>query len=345
MNKWLIPILISMVIILANSGCASTQNNSYTVQPPSSSSSTGSKNPISNSSPHNSENSLRFIVLADSRGSDKGVNSTIVKKIMQEIKKLSPQPKFIIMPGDLVGGNKGYSGVKEQLNYFKKIVTEYYPEQFYYPGVGNHEMIAGKNGEKAFEETFSKFYANFLDGYDKTSYFFDVGDTRIFMLNSNHPGEEHKITGKQLVWLKHNIDKSKRNNIFLLHEPPYPTGAELGNSLDKYTSARDDFWKVVDSSNNPIVFCGHEHNYSRRLVNNAFSEKVNGTSYIFNKSVFQIISGGFGAPLYKQYTSKKNMVVAPVPAYHFTIVDVDKTEVKIQATGLDGKIIDSFLIH
>ena len=342
-------LLLSAALLLSNIGCLSTQyqknNNGKQppiMQPP------AVKKPATqaqaSSSGTTSKNTLRFIVLADSRGSDNGVNSAVVKKILQKIKQLSPQPEFAIMPGDLTDGSNNYSGSKAQLSYFKKIVTQFYPVKFFYPGIGNHEMRAGQNGEKAFSDTFSEFSAKFLNGYNKTSYYFDAGDTRLFMLNSDHPGEMHRIMGKQLDWVKSNIDQSKKHNIFLLHEPPYPAGAEAGNSLDKYPLSRDTFWKVVDNSNNPIVFCGHEHNYSRRLIDKSFNEKVGGTGFVFNKQVFQIITGGFGAPLYTQYTSKKNIVVPPVPEYHFSIVDIDNIGVKIQAVNVNGKIIDSFKI-
>ncbi len=356
MLRRLFFVLVSVVLLLGNAGCSSTLQNpgnstlpdvrqAPTTQAPTIQNPTHDTTKVpDNSGGPAQKKSLRFIVLADSRGSDNGVNSTVVKKILQEVKKLSPQPEFAIMPGDLTDGSRNYSGIKAQLGYFKQIITQFYPEQFFYPGIGNHEMIAGKNGEKAFSEIFSEFSADFLDGYNKTSYYFDAGDTRLFMLNSDHPGETHKITGKQLEWLQSNIDPSKKRNIFLTHEPPYPTGAEAGYSLDKYPSARDAFWEVVDSSNSPIVFCGHEHNYSRRLIDKSFNEKIDGISYNFDKQVFQIISGGFGAPLYTQYTSKKNMVVPPIPEYHFTIVDIDDNNVQIQAINIDGKIIDSFQI-
>ncbi len=291
-----------------------------------------------------SDEKVRFVVLADSRGLDHGVNSEIVRKILGEVKQLSPQPEFAIMPGDLTDGSKTYEGVKSQLSYFKELITEYYPIEFYYPGIGNHEMRAGKNGEKAFLETFSEFDAQFLKGYHRTGYYFDVGDARLFMLNSDHTGELHKITGKQLDWVKANIDSKKSRNFFFLHEPPYPTGAEEGNSLDKHREARDIFWKFADTTTGAIVFCGHEHNYSRRLIDKSFNEKIGKKSYRFSNQVYQIISGGFGAPLYPQYTNKKNIVIPPAPRYHFTIVDMDRSGVNIQAVDIDGNIIDTFQV-
>lgn len=356
MIKRLVSILICIFLLCISVGCTakqSTENNSVQDNAQASAvPSPATLTPIPTTilpeakPPEGSVNSdnLRFIILADSRGLDKGINSEIVNKTLNEVKKLSPQPEFAIMPGDLTEGSKQYKEVKAQLEYFKKVITQYYPIEFYYPGIGNHEMRAGQDGEKAFEETFGDFSAHFLDGYHRTSYYFDAGDTRIFMLNSDHPKETHKITGEQLDWLKSNIDKSKKHNIFLLHEPPYPTGSEAGNSLDRYPEARDIFWSVIDSLDNSIVFCGHEHNYSRRLIDSTFNETIGSTKYKFERSIYQVISGGFGAPLYEKYTYKKNMIVPVIPQYHYTVIDINDSGISVQAINLEGEILDSFQI-
>ena len=355
MKKYLILITLLEVLIFSMIGCSSGNNsdnkmitpvvtNNPTAVPSVTTSPipSAAEQPPSDADTNTAKESIRFIVLADSRGSDNGVNSEIVKSILSEVQKLSPQPEFAVMPGDLTDGSKNYEGIKGQLDYFKQIITGYYPVKFYYPGIGNHEMRAGKAGEKAFSETFDEFDAEFLDGYNRTSYYFDVGDARLFMLNSDHTGEKHKIEGDQLDWLKSNIDPEKSYHLFFLHEPPYPTGAEAGNSLDSAPEARDAFWEVVDNSNNPIVFCGHEHNYSRRLVDSSFNQKIGGKSFKYDKAVMQVISGGFGAPLYTEYTEKKNMIIPPIPQYHYTVVDMNEDGLNIQAINIDGDIIDTF---
>lgn len=353
MIRRLIIALFSVMLILNCVACSSENKPDIIAQditPTRASQAAVTQAPVSNTPESSADRieslsikkNLRFVVLADSRGSDNGVNSEIVKKILTKIKELSPQPEFAIMPGDLVEGSKQFKTVKGQLEYFKQLITEYYPISFYYPGIGNHEMKAGKDGERAFASVFNEFKADFLKGYNRTSYYFDVGDTRIFMLNSNHPEEKHKITGKQLRWLKSKLDQSKKRNIFMFHEPAYPTGAQAGYSLDKYPGSRDVFWKVVDSVKNPIVICGHEHNYSRRLVDSSFSETISGKKYTFKQSVYQIITGGFGAPLYEQYTLKKNIIIPPIPKYHFIIVDINEDGISFQAIDIDGNLLDSF---
>jgi len=292
--------------------------------------------------PLSPKESLRFVVMADSRGSDRGINSKIVKKTLENIKKLSLQPEFAIMPGDLVDGAKTYKDVKAQLEYFKKTVTQYYPVEFFYPGLGNHEVSNGSGGEKAFGEVFPEFKATFLDGYGRTVYFFDYGSTRFFMLNSNYPGEMHIVSDRQLDWLKSNIDPLKKHNMFFIHEPPYPTGSHVGSSLDQNRLQRNKLWELVDSSNEPMLFCGHEHNYTRRHIDLSFNDIVGEVKFEYGKTVYQITTGSFGAPLYTKYTSKKNVDVPPVAEYHYAVADVSGDKVKVKVYDLEGEILDEF---
>ncbi|MCX7709777.1 MAG: metallophosphoesterase [Clostridia bacterium] len=285
---------------------------------------------------------LRFIVMADSRGVDKGVNSKIVKQTLEQIKKLSPQPKFAVLPGDLVDGAATYAEVKSMLQYFKKITTAYYPSSFFFPGFGNHEARAKLDGEKAFSEVFNDFKANFMPNTNRTVYYFDSGNTRFYMLNSNHPGETHTISDKQLEWVKSNSDGSQKYNMFFFHEPAYPTGSHVGSALDSNRLQRNKLWQLIDGFKSPMVFVGHEHNYTRRHIDSSFNETVKGTSFKFTKSIYQVTVGSFGAPLYNKYTSTKNVDVPPVTQYHYSVVDIDDKGIKVTVYSVDGKIIDSF---
>jgi hypothetical protein len=197
-------------------------------------------------------------------------------------------------------------------------------------------------GEQAFEEVFPEIKADFLDGYHHTVYYFDKSNTRFYMLNSDHPGENHRISDKQLNWITANQANQITNQIYFIHEPAYPTGTHVGSSLDVDKLQRDKFWQIVDNSSNPIVFCGHEHDYSRRHINSDFNETVSGEAFRFGRSVAQITVGTFGAPVYSQYKDTKNVDVPPIPEYHYAIVDINQNQIHVTVYNLDGKIIDEF---
>lgn len=285
---------------------------------------------------------IRFVVMADSRGSDNGVNSKVLNRILQQIKKLPLQPEFIVIPGDLISGTLSFAGVKNELTYFKNIVTKYYSVDKFYPGIGNHEIAYGVNGEKAFGEVFVEFKAIFMKGYNRSVYYFDKGGSRFFMLNSDHPGNISTISLAQQKWIKNNMSASSKHNIFFFHEPAYPTGPHVGSSLDSNTFLRDSLWKIIDQSNSPIVFCGHEHFYTRRHINSDFNEIIKSENFSFNKNVYQVTVGSCGAPLYSGFTSKKDVDVPPISQYHFAVVDINVKSINALVYNIDGRVIDSF---
>ena len=94
----------------------------------------------------------------------------------------------------------------------------------------------------------------------------DFGNTRLIVLNAFHYGSIHKIDKDQLNWFEEKASEYKKNKLVFIHSPAFPTGAHLGHCLDLYPEDRDVFWKVVDKCGIDIVFSGHEHNYSRRII-------------------------------------------------------------------------------
>lgn len=283
----------------------------------------------------------RFVVLADSRGNNHGINLAIVRKTLARIKTLSPQPEFAVIPGDMVNGSKMVSHLKAQLEFFKKTITEYYPLPFYHVGIGNHEVFCD-GAEMTVAEVFPEKRISKLKGYDNSVYYWDAGPARFFMLNTNHPGETHIISEKQLGWVKLHRDPSIKYNFFFMHEPSYPTGYHIGSSQDIDPFRRNELWHVIDSANRPMVFCGHEHFYSRRHIDDFYNETVNGKKFTYDKKVFQVTIGGFGAPLSGQLSDKPGVDVLPIGQYHFAVVDAALDSVKVTVYNLDGRILDRF---
>lgn len=280
----------------------------------------------------------RFVFIADSRGDNNGVNKPALTKILQLIKELTPQPEYIIAGGDLVGGANSDSAFLSQLQNYKDIFTAYYPINMLLPGFGNHEV--GNSHEKLFQDFFKGFPETAsVPGYDNTAYYLDVGNVRLIMLNSDYQNQIHEIADGQLEWLNTCTQKGNQMIKFVfVHEPPYPTGANIGYSLDVHPTQRDRFWQVIDSNNVMALFCAHEHNYSRRMIDSSFNAN-------FKRAVYQVTAGTSGAPVYTQYTSTKGVVVPPNPVYHFAIIDVGQSTTTIKAISIDSKVIDQFTLQ
>jgi len=288
---------------------------------------------------------LRFIVFGDSKGKEKGINVTSLKAILKVSSTLNPKADFVVVCGDSVAGSNKEDVLASQLKTFRALVEQYHPNKPIIPVVGNHEVNIEPIDDR-YEKVFSSIYSdvapdNFLMGYNNSVYYKDFGDSRLIVLNAFHYGETHRISPLQLKWFKEVSYKYKKNKFVFVHSPAFPTGAHFNHCLDLYPKERDAFWRIVNSANIDIVFSGHEHNYSRRVINSSFNK----SSALYTKSIYQIITGGGGEKLRNKYTSKEGVVVAPIDTYHFLVVDVEKDCIKVSAISSKNKLIDEFSIE
>ncbi|WP_252228969.1 metallophosphoesterase [Clostridium sp. ZBS15] len=287
---------------------------------------------------------MRFIIFSDSKGKKNGINEKVLKEIMNETCKLDPEPEFIVMCGDTVAGSCKEEVLTFQLNRLRNLIEKYHPDKPLIPVVGNHEVNIEPIDDR-FEKIFSTIYSDlkpseFLDEYNKTVYYIDFDDTRIIVLNAFHYGSTHKIDKVQLNWFEKKVSEYKKNKLVFVHSPAFPTGAHLGHCLDLYPEYRDYFWKIIDKYDIDIVFSGHEHNYSRRIINNSF----NNGKFAYEREIIQVIAGGGGEKLRDKYKSKQGVIVPPIAIYHFLVVDIDSDYIKVCAISSKGKKLDEFKI-
>lgn len=287
---------------------------------------------------------MRFIVFGDSKGKKNGINEKVLKKIMNETSKLQPSPEFIVMCGDTVAGSSNEEILASQFNNLKNIIQKYHPNKPLIPVIGNHEVNIEPIDDR-FEKTFNQAYIDlephgFLDGYNKTVYYIDFENTRIIILNAFHNGYTHRINKEQLNWFEEVTYNCNKTKLVFIHSPAFPTGAHLGHCLDLYPEYRNAFWHIVDKCGVDIVFSGHEHNYSRRLIDASF----NTGKTCYRRCINQVITGGGGEKLRDKYKSKKGVVIAPINVYHYLIVDVQLNIIKVSAISLKDKKLDEFII-
>lgn len=277
---------------------------------------------------------MRFIVFGDSKGKKHGINEKTLKSILQRTCKLNPEPEFLVVCGDSIAGSTNENILKAQLNNFKNILNTYHPNKSILPVIGNHEVnIFPKDDryELIFKEVYDDFHpTESLKEYNKSVYYVDLDDTRLIILNSFHYNEIHKITNNQLKWFEKVSSEEKRNKLLFIHSPAFPTGAHLGHCLDLYPECRDEFLNIAVKNNIDIIFSAHEHNYSRRIISNS--------------NIIQIISGGGGEKLRNKYKDKDGVIIPPINKFHFLIVDIFDTLIKVSAISIKGSVLDTFTI-
>ncbi|MCM0650703.1 metallophosphoesterase [Clostridium swellfunianum] len=280
---------------------------------------------------------VRFVVFGDTKGKNDGINRTVLEKIMRQIKLLDKKPNFFVTLGDTIGGSNDLGKHRSQMTSFKEIVSQYFPNNLILHVVGNHE-VNNFPIDDTYEKLINEEYLTFkkhgsLNICNDTAYYMDLPYCRFIVLNCYHHGELRKIENKQLEWFKKISAVDKKFKIVFIHCPPFPTGAHLGTCLDEFAEQRDEFWRAVEKSKVNIVFAGHEHNYSRRLLHG------------ISDDISQIVTGGGGEKLRDSFKSKQGVVVSPKALYHFVVVDLDRECIEIKAISINGKVIDEFMIR
>jgi 3',5'-cyclic AMP phosphodiesterase CpdA len=115
---------------------------------------------------------------------------------------------------------------------------------------GNHD-IRGKTSLEAYLKHFPKPYYSFTDG-----------DTLFILLNTELPGETGRIAGKQLEWLKSELDRPLKYKFVFLHEPLFSLLS--GHGLDRHKADRDQLHQLFVQKGVALVVSGHDHLYLKR---------------------------------------------------------------------------------
>lgn len=251
-----------------------------------------------------------FAAMSDSRGMYNGVNKPVLEDLITHMLEKNKNIKFLLFPGDMIDGDKNNpEKIRGQLQTWKKIMEPVYNSQMEWPYVwtvpGNHE-IQNKNAENIYRLFFPDVYSNGPEDEKGLSYYFIYKNTLFIGIDTNrwyygdveNPSDDRTDWRyiKHLDWLekvlKEGKDKKAKHIFVFGHEPAFPTGGHLRDSLPNlgnfkgsyewHLQQRDLFWELLSKYKVDAYICGHEHSYSR--------QKISG--------VYQIISGGAGAHLY-----------------------------------------------
>jgi 3',5'-cyclic AMP phosphodiesterase CpdA len=219
-----------------------------------------------------SATSASFAVFGDNRGEQDGHQPPVFGSLVRKMAAL--RPDFVIGTGDYIFGPGARISLADQWNDFFRAMQplQAYRRTYFAPAPGNHE-IAGGAGRKLFLEYFKRFHFSF-----------DWGGNHFVILDTEVPGQESRIAGDQLDWLRRDLANSQHaaHTFVALHRPVYPVGPHKGDSLDKYPQERDALHALFVRHGVNCVFEGHEHFYHRQVRD--------GVEYI--------ITGGGGASLY-----------------------------------------------
>lgn len=237
---------------------------------------------------------------------------------------------LVFAMGDLVPDCDGGKDCENKFNLWKKYIQPLLPITY---GVsGNHDRSEGDKADAVWRKEFD-FPSNSPDGYDELTYSFDFGNSHFVVLDTEKP-KEHEVSEAQMDWLDYDLGSSDKQNTFVFfHEPAYPVSSKLGSALDANSGKRDRLWSILDLHGVTAVFCGHEHIFSRRLIDkNVFAQSKN--------PIYQFVVGNTDAPLEQVEDNEKADYV--FAGHHYVIVDVDEDNIVVNLYATDGKFINSF---
>lgn len=317
------------------------------------------------------EKPFSFAVLSDSRADKFNEGGNLNEVNVRALKALTAHAyargaKFILFPGDLV------TGYSDDVDYMRlqystwestiEPISHYIP---IYTGMGNHEVIfeegtkRNRPSPESAEEIFAEEFTNpenspepdsGMPPYSENVYSFDYGKSHFVMLNSDYHFKEdpdrykysRRIDKNQREWLRKDLESARKRgmkHIFVFfHEPAYPNGGHTHDTLNLYPNERDAFWKILDDYRVDAVFCGHEHNYNRTLVD----KRINPN---WRSRIYQIITGGAGGPFYFQDPMPWTPWVEKFSIdENYVLVTVKDSEVSAEVYNLNGELIDSFVI-
>jgi len=248
----------------------------------------------------------KFVSMADSRGSDNGVNTSALSQIVTLVN--AENPDLVIFQGDNVNGYTSAENLRSQLQTWKAVMADLNCP--YYACPGNHD-VQDESHETVWQEEFD-FPLNGPPGEEECVFSFDHKNAHFILLNSSQPGMSHRI---QQSWLEDDLAAAGSYHTFVgAHEPAYPGCSHIGSSLDAYPTDRDIFWQTLVDWGVGAYFAGHEHFYHRST----------------HDGVVQSINGTCGAP------------IVCGSFYHFMVVEVDGAQVSARCIDVNGVQRDSW---
>jgi len=256
------------------------------------------------------------------------------------------EPDFAIHTGDLTDTGLDAAADEQYFIPYKKMIARY----SIFPALGNHDYGKQYNkeeGRRFLRENYTPFHTIPYTGLPPYYYFFDDGNARFFVLDTNYFygakwAQPLTKDSKQYKWLERYLASAnkigssgrpeKTWKFVVIHEPLYSTGARGGMEEQKAVLE-----PLLEKYKVDLVFQGHDHDYERtKPIKGGLVDEAEGIIYV-------TLAGG-GSPLYFQRT-QADWSEKFIPVYHFAYVEIKDANLKMNVYDKDGKIIDTLEIQ
>ncbi len=250
---------------------------------------------------------LNFWVYGDSRNGPQ-IQDAIDADILNGIASDPVAQSFLLFSGDIMSVASEESLQSNQFDPEYSSTRQMMAEIPMINAMGNHD------GTKLFTKYFPyKFAGNFY-------WSFDYGPVHVAVVDQYG---DVSPTSPQWTWLKQDLSSSTKSwKFILLHEPGWSAGTHENNTV-----VQDIIQPIAYHTGVSIIFAGHNHYYARAEVD----------------GVYQITTGGGGAPLYNPIASYPNIQVVAMD-YHYLQVVITGNTLTVTAQAPEGKLLDTFSI-
>lgn len=273
---------------------------------------------------------LHIGIFGESRGDEdtgEAFNQVVVSHLFQILKKKGVQAVFAT--GDLVTGSTANKPqdkwiLQEQLKDFVQLYQSILGQTPLFPTMGSFELAASEDS-KIFREAF-KLNTKESFGRGAFAYTVSIGKAFFAVIPTDQYDTLRKTTSiafnpKMLDWLDKELKKAAHDHAFLFvvgHEPAYVTSVTFQNREE---TQNDEFWRVLVDNNVLAYFSSRERLFDRSN----------------RRGVWQIISGGGGAPL-KEGSKDKSF-------FHCLLLNIPSEANKvplIEVYNEQGELYDEF---
>ncbi len=243
----------------------------------------------------------------------------IFNKLLNMSKENSPEAAVIV--GDIINAEDDDNYVRQQWAALKEAFAPLGNSQLL-PTIGNHDTNYRKGALPIYAETFAKTLPkNGPEGFVTQVYSLDLGPVHFVSLASELPSQPHQFGKAQLDWLEKDLKANRQPYTFVFsHNPAFPVGPHVGNSLDVYPKERDAFWKLLVDNKVTAYVAGHEHLYN----------KIN------KNGVFQLVIGTSGSYPYGGYGGDY---------YHFATFETTSQGLQMRIIDETGKERDKVMLQ
>ncbi|MBN1150838.1 metallophosphoesterase [candidate division WOR-3 bacterium] len=281
--------------------------------------------------PANPGETFSFAVFGDAHctAGSGGISPALTANV---INMVSYDPDFVVFLGDAVHNSYYQSEVREQWDNFKAATDTLAYNRPVFMTIGNHDVNTWyhnfNGGDILVDEFEMPHNSPVPQFYDELVYYFDWGDARVFILDSDCYDNPEVIDIYQRNWLEQNLSGiSSRFKISAHHEHAWSYAGDEYGFLGEHVTERDAYWKVLRDYGVILDMAGHIHLYNSDFFGRILPDTIT--------CVRQLISGGGGGSIVQGHFGN---------FHHFCLIEVRQNSLNVTVIDTSGAVRDNFVM-